>query len=71
MLATNTRVTLYLWQLGHDEAELMFTEEPPKSQSLVGAMHQLLDSLEGDLLVDLSLSWTHTINKYISVLNPT
>lgn len=45
MLAANTRATSYLWQLGHDEAELMFTEEPPKSQSLVAAMHQLLDSL--------------------------
>lgn len=53
-------VALNLWQLGHDEAELMFTEEPPKSQSLVGAMHQLLDALQGHLLVDLSLGWTQT-----------
>lgn len=38
----------------------MFTEEPPKSQSLVGAVHQLLDPLEGHLLIDLSLGWTGT-----------
>lgn len=57
--ATCSVVTLYLGQLGHDEAELMLTEEPPKGQSLVGAMHQLLDALQGHLLVDLSLGWTH------------
>lgn len=69
MLATNSRVTSYLWQLGHDEAELMFTEEPPQSQSLVGAMHQLLDPLEGHLLIDLSLGWTGTTINIIGVLN--
>lgn len=57
-LATNPD-TPYLWQLRHDETELMFTEEPPKSQCLVGAMHQLLNSLEGHLLVNLSLGWRH------------
>lgn len=45
----------YLWQLGHNEAELMITDKLPESQSLIGAMHQLLDALQGRFLVDLSL----------------
>lgn len=41
----------------------MFAEEPPESQSLVGAMHQLLDGLQGHLLVDLSLGCTQARRK--------
>lgn len=49
----------YLWQLGHNEAELMITDKLPESQSLIGAMHQLLDALQGRFLVDLSLGCTN------------
>lgn len=51
---------MYLWQLRHNEAELMITEKLPKSQSLIGAMHQLLDALQGHFLIDLSLGLKHT-----------
>lgn len=30
---------MYLWQLRHNEAELMITEKLPECQSLIGAMH--------------------------------
>lgn len=29
----------YLWQLRHNEAEVMIAEEFPKCQSLIGAIH--------------------------------
>lgn len=37
----------------------MITDKLPESQSLIGAMHQLLDALQGRFLVDLSLGCTN------------
>lgn len=45
----------HLWQFGYDFAELMIRDELPESQRLVGAVHQLLDALQGGFLVSLSL----------------
>lgn len=36
---TSVCAPIYLWQLRHNEAELMITEKLPKGQSLIGAMH--------------------------------
>lgn len=52
------RENAHLWQLGDDFAELMIRDELPESQSLVGAMHQLLDALQGGFLIGLSLGCT-------------
>lgn len=51
---------MYLWQLRHNEAELMIAEKLPEGQSLIGAMHQLLDALQGHFLIDLGLGWIQT-----------
>lgn len=50
--------TTHFWQLGYDFAELMIRDEFPQSQSLVGAVHQLLDALQGGFLVGLGLGCT-------------
>lgn len=45
-----------LRQLRHDDAKLVITEELPESQSLKGAVHQLLNSLQRRLLINLGFS---------------
>lgn len=47
---------VYLGQLRDDETELMVTQQLPQRQSLTGTMHQLLDTLQGDLLIGLRFS---------------
>lgn len=55
---------VYLWQLRHNEAELMITEKLQEGQSLIRAMHQLLDALQGHFLIDLSLGYSHRDKMY-------
>lgn len=55
-----------LGQLRDDEAELVFAEELPESQSLKGAVHQLLNALQRRLLIDLGFSCGTAAGKHYS-----
>lgn len=57
---------MYLRQLRHNEAELMITEKLQEGQSLVAAMHQLLDALQRHFLIHLSLGWKQNRERYIN-----
>lgn len=59
-----------LGKLRGDEAELVVAEELPESQSLKGAVHQLLNALQRCLLIDLGLICGITAVNCICSLSP-